>query len=450
MTTGAIDQPKSVGFRPDGTQWVIGILLILGALAPVFSPMFARKPIPFNLALEQGVTPVRIVTLLVVMALWAYWVWRQPGAGKAFRVPLLAVLTAFVVGAVVLVLAAGQDKSLGDRLFLALRGYGAMLDGAFLKKAALTNTLVASTPLILTGLGVALGFRAGLFNIGAEGQYVIGAIFAVFVGYAIHLPPIIHPIAVMLAGMIGGGLWGAIPGILKAKLGAHEVINTIMMNSIAILLADWLINNLMKDTGSSSAVRTPIIDTSANLPQVVEIFPKMTGNVLHLGFFIAILFAVAVWWLLWKTTIGFELRTAGSNLDAARYAGIRAERTIILAMTLSGALAGLAGAIQIQGTTRFMPTFFAAGYGFDAIAVALLAFNHPIAVIPAGLLFGALQTGAEVLQIRTGASKHIVSIIQALILLFVAAPALIRWVYRLRATPDAGTEQVAMTRGWGG
>jgi simple sugar transport system permease protein len=242
-----------------------------------------------------------------------------------------------------------------------------------------------------------------------------------------------------------------IPGVLKAKLGAHEVINTIMMNFIAINLADWLINNPMKDVESgSSTIRTPFIHETANLAQLEELFPdSFDGNPLHIGFFVAVGLAIFVWWLLWKTTIGFELRTAGSNLDAARYAGMRADRTIILAMALSGALAGLAGAIQIQGVTRNLPAFFSAGYGFDAIAVALLAFNHPIAIIPAGLLFGALQTGSEVLQIRTGVSKHVISIIQALILLFVAAPAMIRWIYRVKSE-QGQTEQVAMTRGWGG
>ena len=170
---------------------------------------------------------------------------------------------------------------------------------------------------------------------------------------------------------------------------------------------------------------------------------------LHLGFFIAIAVAIGVWFLLWKTTTGFELRTAGSNLDAARYAGMRAERTVVLAMALSGALAGLAGTIEVQGLNRALPAFFSAGYGFDAIAVALLAQNHPIAVIPAGLLFGALRTGSDVLQIRTGVSRHVVSIIQALILLFVAAPAMIRAIYRLRIQKSE-MEDIPLTRGWGG
>jgi general nucleoside transport system permease protein len=452
MTSATADQQKLNSFRPGVMQWVIGLLLLVAMILPVLSPMFGRDPVDFATALSTGFTPPRIALLLLVIAGWAFWVWRDPNGGMGFRIPLLAITTAFIVGAVVMILASGEGELLPmERLMLAARGYAAMVDGAFLKENALANTLVAATPLLLTGLGVALGFRAGLFNIGAEGQFMIGAVCGVFVGYAIQLPPIIHAIVVMIAGALGGAFWGTIPGVLKAKLGAHEVINTIMMNFIAIYLADWLINNPMKDVESgSSTIRTAFIHPSANLAQLGELFPEtFDGNPLHIGFFIAVGLAIFVWWLLWKTTIGFELRTAGSNLDAARYAGMRADRTIILAMALSGALAGLAGAIQIQGVTRNLPAFFSAGYGFDAIAVALLAFNHPIAVIPAGLLFGGLQTGSEVLQIRTGVSKHIVSIIQALILLFVAAPALIRWIYRVKSE-QGQTEQVAMTRGWGG
>jgi general nucleoside transport system permease protein len=445
---------QGAGAAPGLMQWIIGIMVLFALIIiPLLSGMFGRDELTLSDAISESWTGLRFSIILMLVAAWVYWVASTPRGGEGLKVPLLAITTAFLVGAVVMILAAGRDVPMAERLLLAVRGYAAMVDGAFLKENALPNTLVAASPLILTGLGVALGFRAGLFNIGAEGQFMIGALCGVFVGYAVELPPVIHAIAMMLAGAFGGALWGAIPGVLKAKLGAHEVINTIMMNFIAIYLADWLINNPMKDVASgSSTIRTPFIHDSAFLAKLSEIIPleAFKSNPLHVGFFVAIGLAIFVWWLLWKTTIGFELRTAGSNLDAARYAGMRADRTIILAMALSGSLAGLAGAIQIQGVTRNLPAFFSAGYGFDAIAVALLAFNHPIAVIPAGLLFGALQTGSEVLQIRTGVSKHIVSIIQALILLFVAAPALIRWIYRIRSDQTSQTEQVAMTRGWGG
>jgi len=332
-----------------------------------------------------------------------------------------------------------------------VKGYAALVDGAFLKKGALSETLVAAIPLILTGLAVALGFRAGLFNIGAEGQYLIGAVCGVYVAYAFEMPPILHAIVALVAGALGGALWGAIPGILKAKRGAHEVITTIMMNYIAILLTDWLVHGPMKDPTGPSTIRTPTIHPSANIATFYELFPKLfdPADRLHLGLVLALLAAVAVWYLLWKTTIGFELRTSGANPNAARYAGVRATWTIVLAMALSGALAGLAGTIEVQGLNRNLPAFFSAGYGFDAIAIALLGQNHPFGVVLGSVLFAALTTGSDLLQIRTGVSNYLASIIQALILLFVAAPAMIRWFYRLKAKPT-DIDEVQMTRGWGG
>ena len=428
-------EAREAGFRPGVVQWVLGALLLAAMLIPIIS---------------AGVTVQRIITLVVTLIAWGYWIWRDPQGGQALIVPLLAIFTAFFIGAIVIALAAGQGTPLLERITTAARGYAALIDGAFLKPQALSETLVSATPLILTGLSVAVGFRSGLFNIGAEGQYLMGAVFGAFVGYAIKLPPGLHTIVAMVAGMIGGALWGAIPGILKARLGAHEVINTIMMNFIAIQLTDWLVNNPMKDPSGPSVIRTPMIHASARIPQLREMFPTLINSAdrLHLGFFFAILVAIFIWWLLWKTTVGFELRTSGSNPDAAEYAGISSGWNTILAMTIAGALAGLAGTIEVQSVNRFLPAFFQAGYGFDAIAVALLGQNHPFGVIPAGILFGALSTGSNVLQIRTGVSRHMVSIIQALILLFVAAPAMVRWLYRLKVEKSE-VEEVPLTRGWG-
>jgi general nucleoside transport system permease protein len=434
MTDQAETTPQ--GFKPSIVQLVIGVLAVVFTLIPI---------------VVDGISLPRIILLVALTIAWVLWVWRRPQSGQGLIVPLLAIVTAFVVGAIVIALAAGQDEPILARLGVAVRGYAALMDGAFLKQNALSSTLVASTPLIFMGLAVAVGFRAGLFNIGAEGQYLIGAVFAVFIGYALKLPPVVHAVFALLAGALGGALWASIPGYLKARLGAHEVINTIMMNFIAIQLTDWLINNPMKDPGGPSVIRTPFIFSSAQIPQFRELLPSLfhTSDRLHLGFILAILAALFCWWLLWKTTVGFELRTAGSNPNAARYAGIRAESTVVMAMAISGALAGLAGAIEVQAVNRALPAFFQAGYGFDAIAIALLAQNHPFGVIPAGILFGALRTGSDVLQIRTGVSRHMVSIIQALILLFVAAPAMVRWLYRLRLEKSE-LEEVPLTRGWGG
>ncbi len=365
---------------------------------------------------------------------------RLAGMLRSLLIPTLAVLTALALGALV-ILSAGE--SLADGLDKMVRGYYGLLDGALLKPHALTNTLVAATPLILTGLAVAIPFKVGLFNIGGEGQYLMGATLGVWVGYAVEMPPVIHMLVVLMAGFVGGALWAAIAAVLKARLGSHEVINTIMLNWIAFHLNDWLVSGPMKAEGPS-VERTPFILPTAELPRLLP-----SPDRLHLGFFVAILACVFCWWLLWKTTIGFSIRTTGANPDAARYAGIKPNRQIILAMMLAGGLAGLAGVIDVQGLTYTLPRAFSSGLAFDAIAVSLLAFNHPIGIIPSALLFGALRTGADIFQIRTQLSKYIISINMALILLFVSAPAIVRWIYRIKSRPEE-EQAVPLTRGWGG
>ena len=350
-------------------------------------------------------------------------------------IPGLAIATAIIISIPLIGFATDWDwAKIGAT-------YSGLLDGAFFKKNAFANTLVASTPLIFTGLALALGFRSGVFNIGAAGQFLIGATCGVFVGYAIPLPPVIHPLVALLAGALGGGLWGAIPGFLKARFGSHEVINTIMFNYLAFFLQDWLVNNPMKDP-SPSVSRTPTILDTAILPRFLDR--------LHLGFVLALLAALLVWWLLWKTTLGFELRTVGSNPDAAKYAGIKPGLIIVLSMALSGGLAGIGGAVQILGVDYNMPTLYSTDYGFDGIPVALLGQNQPLGVIFAAILFGALRNGSDLMQLRSGGvvSKEIIFIVQAVILLFIAAPALIRWLYRLKLRKTA-LEGKQLTRGWG-
>lgn len=422
-------------FKPGVGQWVLGGAGLLFAWI-----LYVSKG--FNVAL--------LAALAAFVIVWGGWVLLRPGSGQPLVLPLLATITAFVLGGVVIALAAGADVSFAERLNTVVRGYAAILDGAVLKQHALTNTLVAATPLIFTGLSLVLGFRSGLFNIGAEGQFMIGAVTSVFIAYAFELPIVVHVVLSILVGAAGGAVWGAIPGYLKARLGAHEVINTIMMNFIAIQLADWLVRGPMKDPSGPLTIRTPLIYASARLPRVGEWLPGVFGSSdqLHMGTVLAILAAVGTWWLLWKTIIGFGLRIMGSNPDAARYAGIKVEKNFVMAMALSGALAGLAGTVEVLAITRSMPASFAAGYGFDAISVALLAQNHPIGVIPAAILFGALRTGSDFLQIRTGVSRYMVAIIQATILLLVAAPSMIRWLYRLRMDKSE-VEKVPLTRGWG-
>jgi simple sugar transport system permease protein len=360
--------------------------------------------------------------------------WRKPLVGP--RAAWEAVRVAY---------AALIEGSLGDPLVILaalrawLQGDATLLPRAFYP---LTETLVIATPYILVGLAVALGFRAGVFNIGAEGQYFIGGLVSVFVGYSLKgLPVYIHLPLTLLAGVVGGGLWGAIPGLLKATTGAHEVINTIMMNYIAFALSDWLLNGPMRRPGDYRPI-SPEIQPSAFLP---AFFPAPIR--LHAGFLIALGCAALVYWLLFKTTIGFELRTVGANPRAARYAGINLVKTIVLAMFLSGGLAGLAAANEITGLLRYMPNVFSAGYGFDSIALALLGRSHPVGVVLAALLFGMLRAGATRMQSAAQIPIDIISIIQAMIIIFIAAPEIIRVLYRLRskseerAAPSSDVEQ---------
>ncbi|MCC7355077.1 MAG: ABC transporter permease [Anaerolineae bacterium] len=357
-------------------------------------------------------------------------------------IPILALFSALLLGSfVILSTGGGWDK--------VLTAYGAVVYGAFLKPRGFSETLLAMTPLILTGLAVALAFKAGLFNIGGEGQFLIGSLCSVWIGYHLTgLPGIVLVPLGLIAGMLGGAFWAAIAGYLKSRLGSHEVINTIMLNYIAFNLGDFLVNSRgpMNDP-TSSVPRSPMIALSAHLPRLN---PGSPSDRLHAGVIIALLATAVIWWLLYKTTLGFELRTTGANPDAARYAGMNARRNLVLAMALSGSLAGLAGAVEVQGLNFNVPAAvqsFSAGYGFDAIAVALLGHNHPFGVVPGAFLFGAMRTGADLLQLRTGVSRYVISIIQALVLLFAAAPAIVRWIYRIRA--ERRVEEAPLTRGWG-
>ena len=349
---------------------------------------------------------------------------------RAVSVPLAAVLLAALIGAIIL-LASGANP---------LSAYAALLRGSFGSLNAISRTFEKATPLIFSGLAVAFAFKAGLFNIGAQGQLLMGAIFSAWLGFSIKgLPIYIHAPLALLGGALAGGLFAAIPGALKTYTGAHEVITTIMLNFVAINITDYLADGPWKDTSPGNIVaRTPLIEDTARLGEI--------GNV-PVGFIIGIIFAVATWWLLWKTTTGFEIRTVGLNQHAARYAGIRVPRTVILTMVISGIMAGFGGAIETQGVVgRYQPGFNV-GLGFDGITIALLAKTHPFGVIPAALLVGAMNAGSSQMQFDAGVASQIIDVIQALILFFVAADVIVRWIIRQR--PAEGEEQLTLSTGWG-
>ncbi len=396
---------------------------------------------------------------------------RRGGAGQAILIPILAIFAGLVLGGIIIIVTseevyAGFAKSFGAGLAASWNSvataYSALFTGSIgdptaivaalqsgdalaIKKAfnPILESLVAANPYIFAALGVALGFKAGVFNIGAEGQLYMGAIFSVVVGYSLTgLSPWIHIPLAMGAGALGGAIWGFIPGFLKAKTGGHEVINTIMMNYIAFDLSTWLLSGPMRRPGAYNPI-TATIEPSAILP---NLFGPPTR--FHIGFFIALLMAFLVWLLMFKTTWGFELRTVGSNPKAARYAGMNIVTVTIIGMTLSGALAGMSGANEVLGVNYNLALAFSSGYGFDSIALALLGKNNPVGVVLAALLYGTLRNGATNMQVISGIPIYIVQVLQAIILAFIAAPAIIRTIFRLRA-PKEG-EEVLAVRGWGG
>lgn len=295
----------------------------------------------------------------------------------------------------------------------------------------LTESMVYSVPLILAGLGIAVGFRAGLFNIGAQGQIIVGAIVAAWLGFAFDLPPVIHLLVAVLGGAIGGAVWAGIPGLLKARFGANEVIVTIMLNYISVYLISYVLKLPTFNPGRTGQ-RSPNVGADAVYPLLIPAswFPGVTFR-LHLGFLVAIAAAAFVWWLLERSTIGFELRATGANPAAARTAGMSVGRVTVVAMVIAGALAGLAATGQVLGTERSLTAGVAATYGFDAITVALLGRSRPWGTFFAGLLFGALKAGGMFMQSLTATPIDIILVLQAIIVLLIAAPPLVRWVFRL-------------------
>ena len=308
----------------------------------------------------------------------------------------------------------------------------------------LSQTASQATPLILTGLAVALAFRAGLFNIGAASQWIGGAIVVTYLGFAVSLPPVIHVIVCLAGGFAGGAVLGWLVGGLKARTGAHEVIVTIMLNYVMYDLLSYVLGTpkALQLPGQAN-LTSPNIASDAQLPHVGGPPPQV-----GVGFLVALAAAGGVWWLLSRSTVGFEFRTVGANPSAARSAGMSVGRTWVLVMLLAGGLAGLSGAVTIQGTFYSLNFQSYGTYGITGITVALLGRARPAGVVLAALLFGALDAGSTVMQAATSVPVDITEVIQGLIVLFVAAPPLIRAVFRLRKASAGGMEAVA--KGWNG
>lgn len=328
--------------------------------------------------------------------------------------PVIATLAALAVGAVMLLLLGANP----------LKAYGALWVGAFGSTNAFAETLVKATPLLLVALGICISFRGDVINIGGEGQMIIGAIFATWVGLTLTgLPGWLVIVLAMLAGFIGGGIWGGIPGFLKAYFNVNEILSTVMMNAIAVQFMNFMLRGPMIDP--SQAELASKIPQTARLLEAFRL-PRWTPTRLHLGALIAVILAILVYILLWRTTLGYRIRAVGQNPNASRYAGINVKRHVVLALLLSGAFAGMAGAIQVYGVNYRMITDgsasgFTGSAGFNGIVAALFGQLHPIWSIPASILFGALLVGANSMQRVVQVPSALVIALNGLVVVFVVS-----------------------------
>jgi general nucleoside transport system permease protein len=306
----------------------------------------------------------------------------------------------------------------------------------------LSETMVSTAPLILCGLSVALAFKSGLFNIGAQGQFIFGAVGASYIGFKFEMPIAMHILVATLAGVILAALWGGLVGLLKAKTGAHEVIVTIMLNYIAAKFLLFLLSTqYFLRPGRLDPIAPPVRD-SAKLPGLFGVDYRV-----NIGIFIALAAATFIWWLLNRSIIGFRFRAVGANSSAARTAGISVSAAMIATMAISGALAGMGGAIHTLGNQYELTDSVAASFGFDAITVALLGRGTPLGVVLASFLFAGLRVGGQTMQANVGVPVEIVLVIQALVVLFIAAPALVKRIFRVRNLQEASA---MASKGWNG
>jgi ABC-type uncharacterized transport system permease subunit len=401
--------------------------------------------------------------------------------GNSVVVTILAVVAAIVAGGLLIAFTdpnvltlwgsffAQPGRCLGQAWDSAFGAYSAMFEGSIFNPhtvaaifqqqsigtafsdgtisqvfGPLSETAVNATPLILAGLAVALAFRAGLFNIGAQSQFIGGALVCTYLGFGVSLPPVIHAVVCVLGAFAGGAVIGWLTGVLKATTGAHEVIVTIMLNYVLADFLSWILGTSVMQRPGRTDLISPLIAGDAHLPLLLGSHLRVNA-----GFLLALACAAGVWWLLNRSTVGFEFRSVGANPSAARGAGMSVSRTWILVMLISGGLAGLAAATVVQGTD-FTLTFQSYGtYGIDAITVALLGRARPLGVVLAALLFGALHAGGIAMQASTSTPETITTVIQSLVVLFVAAPPLIRGMFRMHQATGRNAGQ-SLAKGWNG
>lgn len=366
---------------------------------------------------------------------------------RQVAVPAGAIVLAFLVGAVVLIASSPLVSGHLD-LFLPLRTYFALLQGSVFSFNSIIDTITIATPLALVGLAVGLGFKAGLFNIGGQGQFLVGALAAAGTGAALSgaSPLVAVPLA-LLSGVVAGAIFGFIPGFLKAYTGAHEVVTTIMLNYIAYQIVGYAIAGPLRAAGASFARSNDV--GNAALPAIIN--AGTAGHEASLGILIPVVVVPVIWWLLFRSTIGFEIRTVGANPDAARYAGMKPRRLVVFALTLGGLLAGVGGAIEILGRDRYMAAAYSTNIGYDAILVALLGRAHPVGIVIAALLLGAMRAGAPAMQSQAGIPPQMIDVLQGVILFFLAAELVVRRIFRIRAAAGGSVDELqTVTRTYSG
>lgn len=368
---------------------------------------------------------------------------------SSMKLTLLAVLSALIVGAFIIIVSDVDKLKNGDIVgaFSTVgSAYWALVVGSFGSLRAISNTINSSTPLILCGVSVAIAFKAGLFNIGATGQMLAGGMASLWVGFAMNGPGIIQVPLAVLAGAIGGAAFGAIPGILKARTGAHEVITTIMLNNMMAFFILWMLKTDLFQREDRTDPISKLVNAHGRLPRLFGFLDGRSDLVAHAGFFVALGAVGAYWWFLKKSTTGFEFRAYGLNSDAATYAGMHVKRLTVLAMVFAGAVAGMAGAAEVLGTYGYASANFAGNIGFDAIAIALLGQSSPLGTLFAAILFGALQAGGRQMQANSDVPIDLIVVLRALIVMFIAAPLLVKSMWRTKSATFAAGQTF---RGWG-